>query len=289
MAERQVVFYECQDIAKRAPFDRLLAVEGINDLDDADWRVSDAADEQSDLGVIVDAKGTKTRATYLRFLRIRPDAPYKLSAARKLSPVEVAHDESITEFTWAALWPDGFMAGVSSRDAPGHKKLARYFMETSGQEVHIVNLFDPKVVERLKAIHKRLRSVQVKVRASEATQLEADERTKGFGQFWRAGKGVAAATIGVEVTMGRSQGPTLDESFGLSAVALAEHVDMLESMHVSGLDADGKTQTINLKHQRIGGTIEIGDSNASVYKAIEQGRKTAEKNFGPLNNAARGS
>ncbi len=290
MAERQVVFYECQDIEKQPDFDRLTAVGGINDLADTDWRV---LDDESDLGVIVDKRGSSTSPTHLRFLRIRPDAPFKLSAARQLKPVEVAEDESITEFTWAVLWPDNFLAAVSSRDAPGHKKLSLYFHETSGEETHIVNLFRPDVVQRLKVLQKNgLRNVQVKVQTSHLQQIEADRGTRGFKQFWNAGKGTEAATIGIELSVGRS-GPdaTLNDALGLSAVALAEHVDLVESMHVSGRDKHGEIETINMKHERIGGQIEIASStsNAAVYRAIERVRTTVEKDAGKLDNAARGS
>ena len=104
MADRTVVFYECQDIEHIPPFDRLDAVSGINGLPDNAWRVSDA---DSHLAAIIDAEGSATEPTCLRFLRIRPDRPFALSAARQLAPVAVANNESITEFTWAVLWPDG--------------------------------------------------------------------------------------------------------------------------------------------------------------------------------------
>ncbi len=124
MAERKIVFYKCQDTDQQKPFDRLKAVRGINDLNDEDWRVPDG---DFDLGVIVDKKGSSAMPTRLRLLRIRPDAPYMLSAARQLTQVEVADDENITEFTSVVLWPDNFMAAISSRDAPGHKRLSLYF------------------------------------------------------------------------------------------------------------------------------------------------------------------
>lgn len=290
MAERQVVFYECQDVPQRQAFDRLKAVAGINGLSDADWRVPD---RESDLGVLVDRQGTASSASHLRFLRIRPDAPFKLSAARELQPIEVAENESITEFTWAVLWPDKFLAAVSSRDAPGHKKLSSYFYGTSGEQVHIVSLFRPDVVQRLKELREGgLRSVQVKIQTSHIQQIEADERTRGFWQFWRAGRGTDAATIGVELTVGRS-GPdaTLNHGLGLSVEALAEHVDLLESMHVSGLDRDGERETINMKHERVGGPIDItsATSNQAVYRAIERARRAVEEDSGPLEQAARGT
>jgi hypothetical protein len=115
VAERQVVFYECQNVPEQTSFDRLAAVEDINALEDEDWQVPD---DESDLAVIVDDPGTSTKPSLLRLLRIRSDRPFKLSAARQLTPVEVAANEAITEFTWVVIWKDHFAAGVSSRDAP---------------------------------------------------------------------------------------------------------------------------------------------------------------------------
>jgi hypothetical protein len=290
MAERQVFFYECQDVVQRQAFDRLKAVAGINGLSDVDWRVPD---RESDLGVLVDRPGTASSATYLRFLRIRSDAPFKLSVARELQPIEVAENENITEFTWAVIWPDGFLAAVSSRDAPGHKKLSSYFHNTSGEQVHIVSLFRPDVVQRLKELREGgLRSVKIKLQTSHIQQIEADERTRGFWQFWRAGRGTEAATIGVELTVGRS-GPdaTLNNGLGLSVQALADHVDLLESMHVSGLDRNGEKETINIKHERVGGPIDItgNTSNQAVFRAVDRTRRAVEEDSGPLSQAARGT
>jgi hypothetical protein len=194
MPERQVVFYECQDVDGAADFDRISALTDINNLDDDDWRVQDF---DTHLAVIVDRVGTATRTSRLRLLRIREDAPYKLSAARQLTLVEVEDDESISEFTYVVIWPDKFLGGISSRDAPGHKKLTRYFAETSGERTHIVNLFWPDVVARLRELRaNELRQVRVKVQTSNLEQIEADRQVRGFGQLFNAGLGTDAATIG---------------------------------------------------------------------------------------------
>lgn len=288
--ERNIVFYECQDIEKLPEFDRLAAVEGINDLDDDDWRVPDG---DSDLAVIVDKPGTATQATHLRFLRIRPDAPFKLDAARQLEPVEIDADESITEFTWVVIWPDNFMAAVSSRDAPGHKKLGYYFNIASQQATHIVNLFRPDVVERLREIRENgLRNVQVKVRTSQIEQIEQDANVRGFKQLWNAGRGTDAATIGIELSVGRSgEDAVLSDAIGEEAQELAELGDLLESMHVKGYDRGGEIRTINMKQERIKDPIgiESSDSNDDIYKGIRRARQNVEADIDGLDSAARGS
>ncbi len=148
MAERKVVFYECQDIEGSPAFNRLGAAGIINSLDDGEWKVDDY-DGASQFGVIVDQVGTKGKPTQLRFLRIREDAPFVLSAARKLTPVQVEEDERISEFTHVVIWPDGFMGAIGSRDAPSHKRLSLYFDVATDEYTCIVNLFDPDALKRL--------------------------------------------------------------------------------------------------------------------------------------------
>jgi hypothetical protein len=290
MAERQVVFYECQDFPEVDPFDLAAALADINDLDDLEWR---QVDGDSHLAVLVDKPSSGNKPAHLRLLRIRPDAPFRLTATRNLSPVEIEEDEDITEFTWAVIWPDRFMGAVSMRDAPGHKKLGDYLYATSDQATHIVNLFRPDMVERLRELTGNgLRQVQVKVRTSKFQQKELDERRTGFAQFVKAGTGTDAATIGVDLSVGRS-GPDakLAHEIGSGVVYLAEHIDAVESLHVKGVNDEGEIETINLKQERLKGPIEITSTSANkdVYASIRRARRDLEKEIGPLKNAVRGS
>ncbi len=291
MPERQVVFYECQNVEDQGDFDRVAAVVGINDLDDEDWRVADY-DGTSEFGVIVDRVGDATKASRLRFLRIRQDAPFVLSAARKLTPIEVKEDERISEFTHVVMWPDGFLGAISSRDAPSHKRLSLYFDGAADQYTHIVNLFDPDAIKRLRELKKYgLRNVKVKLRNSEIKQMEDDEGVRGFSNLLKAGKGTDAITIGIELGVGRAHSLALDPELAAGAIELAEMGDQLESMVVKGRDKNGDIQTINMKRERVSAAVEIpeGANNARVYRAIKDARKVAEKRIGGLKRAARGS
>ncbi len=289
MAERKVVFYECQSVEDRPEFDCTVAVSGINDLDDDDWRVPDGG---SHFAVLVDRK---RREPYkLRLLRIRPDAPFLLNAARELTPAEIARNQSFTEFTWAVVWDDGVMGAVSSRDAPSHKRLSYYFERTSGQSTYIVNLFRPDLTQRLREMASRgLRAVQLKVRTSEIEQARLDENVRGFRNLLNAGKDTEAATIGFELTVGRSRrSVALNDDIGLGAEDLAEQIDLLESMHVKGIGPDGSVESINMKQERLAVPIEItggGQTNAEVYELIEQARQDLEGEIGDFANAARGN
>jgi hypothetical protein len=290
MPDRTVVFYECQDIENRDPFDRVAAVSGINNLSDKDWRVPHYSGD-GELAVIVDQVGDGRTTSHLRFLRIRPDAPFILSAARELSPVEVEQDERISEFTHLVIFPDGFMGAITSRDAPQHKWLGYYFQQACDQDTHIVNLYRSDVVQRLKQLKKGgLSAVSVKVRTSEIEQIANDEQAKGFKQILNAGKGTAAVTIGVQLSVGRHN-THLSDGIAAEAVHLGENADMLEQMIVRGKDEDGVRDTINMKAERVawGVEIEAAAEDGVYYSAIRRARREAQQATGALNQAARGS
>ena len=294
MAERQVVFFACEDIEKQVPFDCNAALEGLNKLKDADWRVADPG-LSSDLAVIVDQEPkAPSKPAHLRFLRIRDDAPFKLSAARKLTPVEVAANEAITEFTWAVLWPDKYLGGINMPQAPALKKLDRYFGATNSQQTHIVNLLRPDVIERLKEMRKygKLRKLQVSVRMSELEKAAAHSALPGFGSLIAAGKTAEALNVDVTFSVGRSKAEaSLNDGTAQAAEELAAVVDALESMNVTGYDKEGEKQEINLKRERIGGPIQIeaSTSDTQLYRAIERTRQEIEKEIGSLDKAARSS
>ena len=292
MPERKVVFYECQDIEGSPAFSRVGAAGAINDLGDSEWKVDDY-DGASQFGVIVDQVGTKDKPTQLRFLRIREDAPFVLSAARELTPVEVEEDERISEFTYMVIWPDQFMGAISFRDAPSHKRLALYFDVATDEYVHIVNLFEPDALKRLRELVKNneLRNIKVKLQTSELDHLASAKKVRGFGNILNAGKGTEAVTIGIEVGVGRSRAISLDPELAEGAVDLAEMGDQLEQMIVKGRDKHGEIQTINMKRERVSEEIQMADgaSNATIYTAIREARKEVEKRIGNLDHAARGT
>jgi hypothetical protein len=288
LAQRKIVFYECQSIEGKPDFDCKAALAEVNDLDNDDWRVPDG---DSDFAVLVNRKN---RSPFrLRLLRIRSDAPYLLNSARELGPAEVETDHSFTEFTWAVIGAVGFMGAVMSRDAPSHKRLSYYLQQTSEQYTHIVNLFQPNLAERLRQLRTRgLRQIDFKIRTSELEKINADERVRGVGQIFRAGRDTGAASIGIELSVGRAgSGAELSDDIGEGAEQLAEQIDHLESMHVKGIGPDGKVERINIKQERLTRPIEItgGQTNREVFEAIEEARTDLEGDIGSLDSAARGS
>ena len=92
------------------------------------------------------------------------------------------------------------------------------------------------------------------------------KRVRGFRQLLNAGKDTEAATLGFELSVGRSRkNVALNDDLGLGAEELAEQIDHLESMHVKGIGPDGKVESINVKQERLTAPIEItggGQTNA---------------------------
>ena len=251
-------------------------------------------DGLSTLAVIVDDVGSATKPSLMRLLRIRPDRPFKLSEGRKLTRVEIATTEAITEFTWLVLWKDNYLAGVSSRDAPSHKKLATYFEATSGEVTHIVNLFQPDVLAKLQELREHgLRKVQFTISRGEAAQLEADEQARGFKNLLKAARATEAVSIGIELGVGSSGAKaTLDQMIGKSTQHVAaNYIDGLGSMHVKGYDKKGDIRELNLRQERIKSPIVVEDSDtdAMVYKKIKEARKAVVADIKSLGHAARGS
>jgi hypothetical protein len=282
--DRTVVFFKALDVEGQAPFDRLVAVDDVNDLDADRWVVSYGGIL---MGVLVDEKGTDKAPTRLRFIRIRDTTPYVLDQKRQLALFPLDEGNQWAEFTHVVMWPDGFLGARSSRDAPVIKWLSQYFSATSGEHCQIVNIYAIDVVDQVKELAKAggLTKVTSKIHTSEAEQLMKDDKLSHFQSFWAAGKDTEAITIEVTISVDRTK-KKLAKEVAEEAIRLASFDDMVDRLIISGRDAAGATQTVNLKEQRITQPIgwSDGDSNKQAYDAIIAARVSAENpNTGGVN------
>lgn len=283
MLDRKIVFYGLLDVPGKNAFDRLAAVKSLHKLPDKKWAVEENGIK---MGVIVDDVGTKKRPTRLRFLRIRDDLPFALSPTRQTLPVAVQKGHQITEFTHVVIWPDNYMAAISSREAPNVKYLSSYFLDTSGEECMVINLYKHDTLDILKGMVKRgLKSAKVVVQESEARNLEKINKLSGFRPLLAAGRASQAARIEIKLTVGRYRDRTLSNQYGKETLALAEQGDLLESLVVTGKDSRGKPVELNLKKQRIHRPIQYSRDSQStpIYGRIENARTYVEK---PANGGA---
>jgi len=136
-----------------------------------------------------------------------------------------------------------------------------------------------------------LRSVKVKIQTSNIRQVEKDSQVRNFSNLWNAGRGTEAATIGIELSVGRSRRAKLTDELAREAEELAVFGDLFESMLVRGRDDQGELRTINLKKERIRAPIDVpaGTSTTQVYRKIVRARRAVEKRITSLDHAARGS
>lgn len=285
-----MVFYKCLDVPKKPKFNRVSAAGSINGLGDKDWRQPHAA-SGDELAVLVDKPGTNNSPSEMRFLRIRADVPFVLSQARKLTPVQVGKNDSISEYTHVVLYSDGFMGAVTSRDAPQHKWLADYLLSAVTERTTIVNIYRPDVVQRLKQLKKHgLTNVTFKVQTSTAVQKSFINKLSGFKPFLKDAKKTDAVSIGIELTTSRTSGH-LSDAIASEAVDLAQMSAQLERMVITGKDGKGGRETINMKHERVNRVMDVPATanDAAYYNAIRTAREEIEDVMGPLSKAAVGS
>jgi hypothetical protein len=291
VADRNIVFYAVENVDGKSAFDRLAATRGVNDLDEAVW-VVEAHDIK--MGLIVDQVGDDVKPTRCRFLRIRDDRPYVISPDRQLSLIEIEENHRVTEFTHVILWRDGYLGARASRDAPPIKYLSTYFAAVAQEHCEIVNLYASDVIQRLKEMKGRgLKKVQIKVRTATAMQLEQDEKLKWFKPFFVAGRETEAVTVDIGLSVDRARNKTLESGLGDATERLASYGDLVERLIVTGKDAQGNTQVINLKEQRIALPFPYSDaqSNDDAYATIEAARRQVTdttRGGSPLDKAARG-
>jgi hypothetical protein len=285
MPERNVYFYATEDADQQTPFDRVGAASPINALSDADWMVNE---HDIVMAVLVDQVGDGTNPTWLRFLRLRDDRPYQMGRDRQPRFVDLAEDARVTEFTFMVLWPDGYMAALSSRDAPHTKYLATYFDRTSGQKCRIVDLYASDVVQRLEELKKGgLTRAEVKVRTAKVQQIEDDEQIRGFKPFWVAGRGQEAVTVKVELSVDRSRDRFLATEVVEEVQHLVSYGDLIDGLKVAGRNGDGKRDEINLKKERRSTEINFEETAAAteIYRRMQQARRDLPG--GDLDHSAR--
>jgi hypothetical protein len=249
MPDRNIVFYAAEDADPRRPFDCETAVAQINQLDESLWIVDD---HDLRMAVIVDKNGDPGQPVCLRFLRIRDDRPFVIGPDRDPRLIDIEQDDRVTDFTYAMIWPDGYMAAISSRDAPNIKFLATYFRATSQQRCRVVNLYASDTVQRLKQLRKRgLTKALVKIHTATAEQIELDEKLRGFRAFFAAGRATEAVTIDITLSVDRKRDRYLHKDIGRGVQQLATYGDLVDQLIVTGEDDDGVRHEINLKKQRI--------------------------------------
>ncbi|MGH7488123.1 MAG: hypothetical protein ACREMY_21380 [bacterium] len=284
--QRRIVFYRWENVPGDAPpFDRVGAATAISQLPDADW-----ASEEADgfiTAVLVDRPGDDNGATWLRCFRLRQgdDLPHVISARRQASPLQLQGDESVGDWTHVVIWPDGYAAHDSRRDAPALSRLRAYLGDQVNQWVRFVPLYDRSLIDQLDALDE-VKAVQIKFELSKADQRAQAAQVGLFAGLLQVGQSTGAVTIDTKVSVGQKRSIFLNHEVKDEVTGLADQAEgFLDNLVVTGL-ANNEVVTVDLLRRRLDERILVNRSpllgNApdptTMFRAIEQTRSDLQQN-----------
>lgn len=280
---RRIIFQGWEDVKGRPPFDRIAGTSAVALLPVDEWALEEL---DYTTGVLVDEVGSEQTPTLLRCFRLRAgdDTPHKLDANRNPTPVQLLRDEAITDWTHVVIWPDGFVAHESTRDAPGLSRLAGYLREMVDEHVRFFPLYDRSLLEELEALDD-IKAVDVKFAVSRAEQVEGLRHDGMFAALLRVGRDVDAITISTKVSVGPSRKHFLRSDVHSEILELAGSADdFLDHLTVNGVK-DDRAVRIDLLRKRLDDLLTVARSrtlgNAPdpelMYSSIEQSRRRLER------------
>lgn len=290
---RRVVFYGWEDVEGTPAFERVRGARAIENLPDAAWALEEA--DGFVTGAIVDRPGTANAPTCLRFFRLRSgdDLPHVLNARHQASPLQLAQNEAVTDWTHVVIWPDHFAAHDSRRDAPTLSRLRTYLHERGNEHVRFFPLYDRSLIDQLDELDD-IKALDIKFQVSEAEQLDEADRQGMIGGLLAVGHDADAVTVETRVSVGRSRARYLSQRIRGEVHELAEHAeDILDKLVITGV-RDGQTVEIDVLRRRLDDDVRVRRSrrlgNAPdpnmMYSAILDSRRDIEAD-GRLGRAVR--
>jgi hypothetical protein len=280
--QRRVVFYGWENIDGMPVFERVRAAQAVNALRGRAWAFVEA---DFTTAVLVDRPGTATDPTYIRCFRLRSgdEVPHILSSARVPTPLQLQRDESVTDWTHVVIWPDNYAAHDSRRDAPALSRLSGYLDDRANQRVRFFPLYDRSLIDQLEELDE-IKAVEIKMRLSQAGQLEEAQRGGLFGGLIDLGRRTEALSISTKISVAQSRRDFLSRNVrqevqGLAGVA----EDFLDNLVVTGV-RNGETVLIDVLRRRLESMESVRRStqlgNAPdpdvMYDAIIRARRTLE-------------
>lgn len=298
--DRRLVFSEYRDLASDSPFDRLCLADRFAELDDQLRPLSSGAFAFDVLLVEPGDDETPTRFQILR-LRDYDNRPYVYAPGQTPVPVNIRSHESIIDVAHVVMWPDGYVAIDQGGHAPPLSALQRFLPTRCGQYVRFVPLYDRQVVERLKAIRKGVRRVEIGVENASKTQQELDKQLPPLRGLFGLVRGNEGITFKSEIKVDRrgrgARSRVLPEHVSEQLLLDAEEAQSyLDTYRVSGITSTGKRDTVDLiseklhvpkKIPRAAAGGHMPDSDAA-FDAIFSARKELDRR-GALDAAARGT
>lgn len=297
--DRKIVFSEYRNLASDSTFDRLCLAERFEGLND---QLRPLCSGAFSFDVLLVEPGDEETPTRFQILRLRDydNRPYVYAPGQTPVPVNILSHESIIDVAHVVMWPDGYVAIDQGGHAPPLSALQRFLPTRCGQHVLFVPLYDRQIVERLKAIRKRVRRVEIGVENASKTQQGLDQQLSPLKGLFGLVRGNEGITFRTEVKVDRrgrgARSRTIPEEVSEQLLLDAEEAQsFLDTYRVSGLTSAGKRDTVDLiseklhvpkKIPRAAAGGHMPDSDAA-FNAIFAARKQLDRR-GALDEAARG-
>ena len=144
---RRIVFQGWEGVTNMPPFDLAAASIAVKKLPTTSWAY---IEPDFTTAVLIDDLGDQNSPTCLRLFRLRAgdDVPHKLDATRVLTPLQLAQNEAITDWSHVIIWPDGYAAYDSRRDAPSLSRRSMYLREMVLAHIRFFGYFDRSLIDR---------------------------------------------------------------------------------------------------------------------------------------------
>ncbi len=298
--DRKLVFSEYRNLGNDKPFDRLCLAERFAGLD-AHLRPLSGGPFAFDV-LLVDPGGEET-PTRFQILRLRDydNRPYVYAPGQTPVPVNIEAHESIIDVAHVVMWPDGYVAIDQGGHAPPLSALQRFLPTRCGEWVRFVPLYDRQVVERLKAIRKGIRRVEIGVENTSKTQHTLDQQLSPLKGLFALVRGNEGITFRTEIKVDRrgrgARSRVLPEQVSEQLLLDAEQAQAyLDTYRVSGITPTGERDTVDLISERLHVPKKIRRASAgghmpdseATFEAILSAREELDRR-GALDAAARGT
>jgi hypothetical protein len=268
MVDRKIIFYRWMCVNSRPPFVPHAVATALAKKIAEDEYAAMLEGKDITTAVHVTAAGGATSPSRFRMLSLRsPDnRPLQWEPGADLAPLPLLDDQYPADVTYVTLWPDGYAAQDSYRDAPRLGRLAHFLVKKENAHVAFDPLYMPDVYERLHDLRGQMRGVQLSL-----TRPEYMSHSNGvLRTFLPAIYGHSAPSVKVDVSMGkytkRDQYFTPEADEAVFQIAESAH-ELVDRLVIRGRSRrTNRMETLNLMTERLQEDVTLpSNPNAPAF------------------------
>jgi hypothetical protein len=298
MVQRRVVFYKWRNIPSKEAFNPEVAWTALRRRieDEPEYAVLQGS-EGATAAQSVDNANLGSRAVYFQLFALRGEDqhPMRFEPGKPLSRLPLGVGEYTADVSHVAVWPDGIAAHDYARNMPRPTRLSYFLREKLGSYVSFEPLYQPDMVERLRAMRGQLRGFSLGLTNQDYSPANASTMSTLLPALF----GSRAPSVKVTLGMGR-HGPRnryLDGAIEDAVLEIAENqYDAIDSLVVRGVNpATGKVDTVNLLSERLQRQVQLeSDTSIPSMPSAESAFQELEESYrsfsasGDLRRAALG-